>query len=247
MADSEANSPMDQALVQENYDDAKKLKHLDFVRVAAIYVIICSSTLYEYAKENSGPLKSGVRTVEATVQSVTGPVLEKFQHVPLQFLEFVDRKVDDTLSDLDRNVPVSMKQVSSQAWSAAQKALELARDLASELQRSGVVDTASNVAKTVYTSYEPTTKELYSKYEPLAEKYAVTAWYQLNRLPLFPQAAHVVVPTAAYWAEKYNQAVVYAAERGYTVSYYLPLVPTEKMAKTFGNVANGGQDATISH
>lgn len=98
--------------VQENYDDSKKLKHLDVVRVAAIYVIVCCSTLYEYAKENSGRLKPGVRTVEVTVQSVTGPVLEKFQHVPLRFLEFVDRKLDDTLRDLDRNVPVSMKQVS---------------------------------------------------------------------------------------------------------------------------------------
>lgn len=116
------------------------------------------------------------------------------------------------------------------------------------------MDTASNVAKTVYITYEPIAKERYSKYEPVAEKYAVTAWYQLNRLPLFPQAAHVVVPTAAYWAEKYNEAVVYAAERGYTVSCYFPLVPIEKIAKTFGNVedgppvsANVGQYATISH
>ncbi|KZV32358.1 stress-related protein-like [Dorcoceras hygrometricum] len=132
-----------------------------------------------------------------------------------------------------------MKQVSSQAWSAAQKAVEVARDLASELLRSGVVDTASNVAKTMYMTYGPTVKELYSRYEPVAEKYAVTAWYQLNRLPIFPQAAHVMVPTAAYWAEKYNQAVVYAAEKDYVVSCYLPLVPIEKIAKTFGKVEDG--------
>ncbi|XP_073158338.1 stress-related protein-like [Henckelia pumila] len=254
MADSEANSATEQALVQENYDhDAKKLKHLDFVRVTAIYAIVCCSTLYEYAKDNSGPLKSGVRAVEATVRSVTGPVLGKFQHVPLRFLEFFDRKMDETLIHLDLCVPGSMKQVSRQAWLAAQRALELARDLGSEVQRSGVVDTASNVAKNVYVTYEPTAKEMYSKYEPVAEKYAVMAWYRLNQLPLFPQAARVMVPTAACWAEKYNQAVVYATERGYAVSCYLPLVPIEKIAKTFGNVedgppaANGGRYDTVSH
>jgi hypothetical protein len=108
--------------------------------------------------------------------------------------------------------------------------------VASEVQRSGVKGTASELAKTVYAKYEPTAKELYSKYEPKAEQAAVSAWRKLNKLPLFPQVAQVVVPTAAFCSEKYNQTVVSTAEKGYRVSSYLPLVPTEKIAKVFGEV-----------
>lgn len=66
---------------------------MDFVQAAANYVIVVFSTLYEYAKENSGPLKPGVQTVEGTVKTVIGPVYEKFSDVPFELLMFVDRKV----------------------------------------------------------------------------------------------------------------------------------------------------------
>lgn len=111
--------------------------------------------------------------------------------------------------------------------------------MASEVQRSGVVDTASNMAKTVYVKYEPTAKELYTKYEPVAEQYAVSAWRSLNRLPMFPQVAGIVVPTAAYWTEKYNETVCYTAEKGYMVATYLPVVPIEKIAKVFEEADHG--------
>lgn len=61
--------------------------------VAAAYVVVCFSTLYEYAKENSGPLRPGVQTVEETVRTVIGPVYHKFRNVPSDLLRFVDRKV----------------------------------------------------------------------------------------------------------------------------------------------------------
>lgn len=73
--------------------DEKKLKYLDFVQVAGIYVVVSLTTLYEYAKGNSGPLKPGVQTVEGTVKTVIGPVYDKFRNVPLELLTFVDRKV----------------------------------------------------------------------------------------------------------------------------------------------------------
>jgi len=71
----------------------ERLKYLDFVHVAAIQALVCLSRLYDFAKENSGPLKSGVHTVEGTVKAVVGTVYEKFQSVPLEILKFVDRKV----------------------------------------------------------------------------------------------------------------------------------------------------------
>lgn len=143
-------------------------------------------------------------------------------------------QVDTSITELDHRVSGLLKHLSRQAWYAAQRAPVVARELVSELQQVGLVDTASNIAKSAYVEYEPMAKELYAKYEPVFEQYAITSWRTLNGLPLFSQAAHVMVPTAAYWAEKYNQTVTYAAERGYAASYYLPLVPIERIAKTFG-------------
>lgn len=232
MAESEATPvPSDQP-VSEN--EGKKLKYLDFVQVAVAYVVVCFSTLYEYAKENSGPLRPGVQTVEGTVRTVIGPVYEKFRNVPSDLLRFVDRKVDESVTELDHHVPALVKQLSHRAWAAAQRAPAAAHELASEVQRDGFTDTASNIAKTACDEYGPTAKALYEKYEPIAEQHAVAAWRILNGLPLFAQVAHIMVPTAAHWAEKYNQAVADAAERGYALSHYFPIVPVERIAKIFG-------------
>ncbi|XP_031280537.1 stress-related protein isoform X1 [Pistacia vera] len=209
-------------------ENEKRLKYLDFLLVAAIYIIVCFSTLYEYAKDNSGPLKPGVETVEANVKTVIGPVYEKFHDIPFELLKFVDHKVDESLKELERHVPSLVKQASSQA-----------RAVASEVQRAGVVDTAKHITNSVYYKYEPTAKELYWRYEPIAEQYAVSAWRSLNRLPIFPQVAQIVVPAAAYWSGKYNQVVRYAEERGYAVAEYLPLIPIERIAKAFDENERG--------
>ncbi|KAG4120247.1 hypothetical protein ERO13_D11G131950v2, partial [Gossypium hirsutum] len=128
--------------------------------------------------------------------------------------------VDELLTRLGRRVPPVIKLV--------------ARGVASEVHRAGVLNTASGLAKLVYTKYEPTAKQLYAKYEPKAEQCVVLAWRKLNKLPLFPQVASVVVPTAAYCSDKYNETVVSSAEKGYKVASYLPSVPAEKIAKVFG-------------
>ncbi|KOM32219.1 hypothetical protein LR48_Vigan01g177500 [Vigna angularis] len=159
--------------------------------------------LYSYAKERAGPLKPGVNTVEEAVKTVVAPVYDRFHLVPVQLLKYADRKV----GELDRHVPSNMKKVSSQA-----------RSVVSDVRRDGV----STFAKTVY-----------SKYEPTAEQCAVSAWRKRNQLTLFPQLANAVLPKAAYCTEKYNEVIVSSAEKGYRVSAYLPLVPTEKIAKVF--------------
>ncbi|KAL4378338.1 hypothetical protein GQ457_02G036360 [Hibiscus cannabinus] len=224
------NIKQDMAKVEEE----RRLKYLEFVQVAAFHAALSFAKLYLYAKERSGPLKPGVETVEGTVKTVVRPVYDKYHDVPVELLKFVDTKVDESVTKLDRRVPPVIKQVSTEAISAAQKAPEVARGLASEVHRAGVVNTASGYAKSVYTKYEPAAKELFAKYEPKAEQCAVSAWRKLNKLPLFPQVASVVVPTAAYCSDKYNETVVGGAEKGYKVASYLPLVPTEKIAKVFG-------------
>ncbi|KDP23479.1 hypothetical protein JCGZ_23312 [Jatropha curcas] len=227
MAEGEAN------LQKQQIEEDERLKYLEFVQVAAIHALLAFTNLYLYAKDKSGPLKPGVETVEGTVKSVVGPVYDKFHDVPFEILKFVDRKVDESVTTLDRRVPPVVRQVSAHAISVARDAPEAARAVASEMQLTGVKETASGFAKTLYTKYEPKAKELYTKYEPKAEQCAANAWRKLNQLPLFPQVAKVVVPTAAYCSEKYNQTVVSTAEKGYRVSSYLPLVPTERIAKVF--------------
>eukprot|EP00262_Sarcandra_glabra_P014285 TRINITY_DN414_c0_g2_i1.p1 TRINITY_DN414_c0_g2~~TRINITY_DN414_c0_g2_i1.p1 ORF type:complete len:279 (-),score=12.24 TRINITY_DN414_c0_g2_i1:338-1090(-) len=223
-------------------DQGQKLKYLDFVQVAAIQAIVCFTRFYDFAKENSGPLRSGVQTVEGTVKTVIGPVYEKFHDVPYELLKFVDRKVDESLGEVERYVPTAVKAASSQVFLVAQKAPEAARAVISEVQRVGVVDTATEMVNAVYVKVEPVAKELYDKYEPVAERYAVSAWWTLNRLPLFPQVANIVVPTAAYWSEKYNQVVFYTVDKGYTVSMYLPLVPIERISKAFSDATRTVDD-----
>ncbi|KAI8025241.1 Stress-related protein [Camellia lanceoleosa] len=163
-------------------EEEERLKYLEFVQVAMIHALMCFARLYDYAKDNSGPLKPGVETVEGTVKTVVGPVYDKFHDVPIELLKFVDRKVDMSVNELDRRVPPLVKKVSTEALSAAQKAPSAARAVASEVQRGNVVDTASGLAKNVYTKYEPAAKDLYTKYEPLAEQYAVFAYASIVSL-----------------------------------------------------------------
>ncbi|XP_065867627.1 stress-related protein isoform X2 [Euphorbia lathyris] len=194
-------------------DDDKTLKYLEFVEVAAIYILACFSSIYEYAKDNSGPLKPGVQTVQETVKTVISPLYEKFHDVPFEFLKFADRKVEDSLAELESHVPFLVKQASSQV-----------RAVATEFQRTGIVDIA---------------KDMYTKYEPVVEHYVVSAWRTLNKLPLFHQAAQIAVPTAAYCSDKYNNMIYDAADRGYPAVAHLPFIPVQRIAKLFNEDING--------
>ncbi|XP_020254847.1 stress-related protein-like isoform X2 [Asparagus officinalis] len=229
MAESEVES--DQISVetdQTKMTEEERLQYLEFVHLATIQALMYVSRLYGFARENSGPLKPGVKTVEGTVKAVVGPVYEKFSSVPLDVLKFVDRKVGDAVEEIDRHVPSLIKEASTQAYTAAQKAPVLARSLSNEVQRTGVVGTAKELARAAI-----------SKGEPVAEQYAVSTWRSLNKLPVFPQVAGMVIPTAARWTERYNRAVCYSAEKGYPVAGYLPVVPTERIAKVFGGEEKG--------
>ncbi|XP_059313196.1 stress-related protein [Lycium ferocissimum] len=202
--------------------EEEKLKYLEFLQVAMIHAALYVAKVYGYAKENSGPLKPGVQTVEGTVKTVVGPVYDKFHDVPVEVLKFVDRKVDESVRQIETRVPPMVKQAPATA-----------RSVAADFKSAGVIGTASGLAKTVYAKYEPTAKGLYTKYEPMAEQYATSAWISLNRIPIVPKVTQAVAPTAAYYSEKYNVMVQQTADKGYKVASYLPLVPTEKIAKVF--------------
>lgn len=74
-------------------EEEQRLKYFEFVQIATLHALMCAAKLYTYAKDNAGPLKPGVDTVEGTVKTVVGPVYDKFHDVPIELLKFVDRKV----------------------------------------------------------------------------------------------------------------------------------------------------------
>jgi hypothetical protein len=89
---AETDSNLQQPLLAES-EEEKRLKYLEFVQVATLHTLMYAAKLYTYAKENSGPLKPGVDTVEGTVKTVVGPVYDKYHGVPNELLKLVDRKV----------------------------------------------------------------------------------------------------------------------------------------------------------
>lgn len=64
------------------------------MRILAINAAVVVSNLYDYAKQNSGPIKSTVGKVENAVAAVVGPVYERFKSVPADILVFLDEKVN---------------------------------------------------------------------------------------------------------------------------------------------------------
>lgn len=74
-------------------DDDRRLKYLAFIEIAAVYTGACRSSLYEFAKQNAGPLLPGVQAIEDTARTVLGPIWDEYQYVPVELLRFIDRKV----------------------------------------------------------------------------------------------------------------------------------------------------------
>ncbi|KAF3322800.1 stress-related protein-like isoform X2 [Carex littledalei] len=206
----------------------QELKYLDFLHVAAVQVILCIASLYELAKEKSGPLKGGVQTVESTVKSIVAPVYNRIHDLPLDLLCLADRKVDSVLGVVEQHVPATIKTVTFHVYTALRGFTMALCEFLSDARNSGLCA----ASKAAGDRYKPVAVELYKDYEPTAEQYAVVIWQYLNLLPLFPQAAHLVIPTAAHWAEKYNHAVESAGARDIVVQY-LPEIPIEKIAKVF--------------
>ncbi|MED6186124.1 hypothetical protein PIB30_063802 [Stylosanthes scabra] len=196
----------------------RELKHLGFVRIAAIQAFVCVSNLYQYAKHNSGPLRSAVGTVEATVSAVLGPVYNKFRDVPDDLLVFVDGKVDEASQKFEEHAPPLLKEVARQAKGLIEEVTQKAEKVVSEAQSGGPKAAAHYVAEE-------------SKHIVLTG--SVKLWNGLNHYQLFHAVAEMAVPTAAHWLESYNHVVEDMSAKGYGVFQYLPLVPIDDIAKAF--------------
>ncbi|VAH02358.1 unnamed protein product [Triticum turgidum subsp. durum] len=214
-------------------EEEARLRYLEFVQQAAAQAVVLAAAAYAYAKQGAGPLRLGVDHVEGTVKAVVGPVYDRYHAVPLDLLKFLDRKVDESVQELDRRVPPVVKEVPTYARSAA-----------AEVQKTGIMGTATGLAKSAIARAEPKARDLYTRYEPVAERKAAEAWAALNRLPLVPSVTRAVLPTAAQLSAKYNSAVLDGAKRGNSVATYLPLVPTERIARVFAYPAADPAPAT---
>ncbi|TKY59892.1 REF/SRPP protein [Spatholobus suberectus] len=196
----------------------EELKHLGFVKIAAIKVFVCVSNLYDYAKQNSGPLRSAVGTVEDTVTTVLGPVYHKFKGVPNHLLLFVDNKVDEATHKFDEHAPPLVKQVASQVNCLVQEVTHTAEKVVSEAQSGGARAAAHYVA---------------AETKQIVLFGSVKLWNGLNHYPPFHAVAEMAVPTAAHWSEKYNNVIKGMSEKGCAVFGYLPLIPADDIAKAF--------------
>ncbi|KAH7388412.1 hypothetical protein KP509_16G074600 [Ceratopteris richardii] len=192
------------------------LKYLGVFEVVVDKATKYVASIYEIAKENSGPLKPGVTTAENSVRTVAGPVYQKIEGKPYEVLLFVDRKVDDAVGKIGGVVPQNVKEVTSQAYGVARQVPEVVKSVVSDLQTNGLVETA---------------KTYYSTYEPVAEEWTRAAWNHFLKFPYAPQAVHFAAPPTLFCAEKFNQVVEGLKGKNVPLANYIPTVPVDKLEK----------------
>ncbi|CAE5963259.1 unnamed protein product [Arabidopsis arenosa] len=194
------------------------LKHLGFVRIAAIQILASVSNLYDYAKQNSGPLKSAVEKVEGAVTTVVTPVYQKFKDVPDSLLVFLDHKVGEVSYKFDEHAPPMAKQVVNQAHVLIYKATEKAQSFVKEA-RTGGPKAAFSYAATEYKYFVVTN--------------SVKVWAKLNQYKPIHAVGEKALPVAAHLSSRYNDLVTDMTQMGYSLVGYLPLVPVDDIVKAY--------------
>ncbi|RHN69238.1 putative rubber elongation factor [Medicago truncatula] len=190
----------------------KELKHLGFLKIAAIHTYVFISYLYESAKKNAGPLRSVVETVEGAVTTVVGPVYNKFKDVPDDVLVFVDNKVDEATDKFSEHATHIAKQLTDKTKFLIQKVTHEAGKVG---RPRAAVDYVATETKNLLLIN------------------SVKLWTGLNKFPPFHAAAEMTIPTAAHWSKKYNHAIKDMAGKGYSFVGYLALIPIDDISKAF--------------
>jgi hypothetical protein len=210
-------------------DGEERLRYLGFFQDAAQKATARLSSIYGHAREKSGSLKQGVYAMEGAVKVFVMPVYQKVEGKPFEILQFADKKVGNVIDKLDSCVPPALKSRTCEFFAAAKRASEVARSVVTEVRQVGAVEKIKEVAKILYAKSEPSAKNLYNKYEPVAEKWSLLAWYKLRQFPFVPQIVEALIPPSAYCVEKYNYGVQYLSDGEYRVAACLPIVPVEKI------------------
>ncbi|EFJ05622.1 hypothetical protein SELMODRAFT_450884 [Selaginella moellendorffii] len=214
MATDHAQQQQQEEVIEEEEVSSPKLRYLGCFQAAGQKATGYVATIYELAKENSGPLKPGVDSIEGTVKTVVGPVYDKFEGKPMEFLEFLDKKVGETLVVLDQRLPPVVKDTTQRAFDVAKQAPDAAKTVVADVQKNGLYESVR-----VY----------YVKYEPIAEAWTIEGLKKLKTFPGVPRFIDLVAPSALFGAEKFNQIVSTFKDRNVPLSGYIPLVPVEKI------------------
>ncbi|KAE8687938.1 CTD small phosphatase-like protein 2 [Hibiscus syriacus] len=193
-----------------------KATRTSLVRVAAILLLVCAANLYEFAKQNSGPLQPTVGIVEGAVMTIIGPVYEKFKDAPDHLLGFLDTKVDEAMHKFDEHVPPAGKEMVNQAQYMVHTTAQKAQKLVDEARTNGARGTLNYAA---------------SEYKQFVLVISTKLWVQLNYNSAFHSIAKVVIPVAKNLSEKYNCLIKDMSGKGYPVFKYLPLIPVAELSK----------------
>ncbi len=127
------------------------------------------------------------------------------------------RQVDETLALFDDVVvPQFLKEIAYQVYHVATKqAPEAARAIVAEVQKQGAIATASNY---------------YYSYKPVAEQIIYQGWAKiLTVVPYAPQLVDLAAPGAKFSALQYNQLATVLKEKHVPLSYFIPLVPIQRI------------------
>ncbi|KAL9225556.1 hypothetical protein vseg_001462 [Gypsophila vaccaria] len=222
----------------ENSDEMKKtqpnLKQLGCVRVAAINTLVWLSNVYDYAKTNSGPLRSAISTVETLLT----PLLIKFKDVPHHLLVFLDHKVDVASTEFQEHAPELLKRAATGVHDVVQATARVTKLVIHEAQTGGPLNAAYYAA---------------NEAKDLLIHHTVRVWSMLDGFAPFHVVAEMTLPTAAHFSDKYNNLVSDFRGKGYPVFSYVPLLPIEDIAKAFKHLSKGetqgegeGEGAVVS-
>lgn len=127
-------------------------------------------------------------------------------------------QVDEATDKFNKHAPPVAKYVACEVHHLILKTAEKARRLMNEAQTGGPH------AALHYAATE-------SKQVLLDQ--SVKVWIRLNKVQPLHVVVDMTVPTAARWSKKYNHVVMDIRQKGYPVIGYLPLVPTDEIAKAF--------------
>uniref|UniRef100_A0A7N0VJF5 REF/SRPP-like protein n=1 Tax=Kalanchoe fedtschenkoi TaxID=63787 RepID=A0A7N0VJF5_KALFE len=194
----------------------REMKHLGFVRIAAIQTVVLASRLYDYVKRNAGPLRSVVGSVEGATKSALGPVCDKFKSLPDQLLFIADQKVDEAMQQFDKHAPSLAKKVVHHVHDFLDAAGEKGRKLLSEVETGGPV-----------AGFQYAVSELKQTCISLI---AIT-YVAADGFKPFHTVADMVAPAAAHWSEKYNKLVVSMSRKGHKIFSYFPQIPTDEISQ----------------
>lgn len=137
--------------------------------------------------------------------------------------------MDEGANKFNEHAPAVAKIIVYKAQLLAQKASEVAQDLAEEVKVAGPLAAISRAGEI-------------SKHVAIAQLAVV--WYKANQYPPLHGMAEMVVPTAAYWSDKYNNLVKDMVGKGIIFFNYVPLVPVEEMTKAYKQVEAGDTAGT---